>query len=674
MKLNKRRVCETCATKSPSYFLDEGALPVWYLEGVPQYQLPKELQDLSHAEKMLIQRVSPFVPLHHIKLGTWGLSGHVCAFEQDLEGFCSRLPRQKDDVTMLKVLQSVRAEIGNVDNQACIKAFRVRKQKIMKALQFLQEYNPLYHDIVIDESALDWILGDEGVLTGGEMTVDDMATAADNTHQNSDMGPAASQTVDPARMGDNVAAFGFTPTSGKSVLSEEDAKSNKVLRDAVSKSPNQKEIVVDWPDISDQPVNEYGDKKIFALAFPWLFPGGIGDVKDHPSSISLWGKQMLFYEDGRFARDKIFCFFAMNYIVRRRNQSSGKFFVDHFQRNCPDTLDELKEAIKDGDTSFVNSLTYYNKRIKGSAPYWLQKRSEVYTWINHHVEAGHGAPTYFITLSCAEYFWADVIDLLRDRLVIAKIDPNDCKVGSPKLVQIANDYAVVIQEYFQLRVETWLETVGKNIFDISHYWVRYEFAPGRGQIHAHLLAIPNDQSVYESCYTAMQTKDGVNMRARLLSEWAQKQFGLTASVGEKFDERVITWENSPVQFRFKDLNANDVSHYEDQQNLMKSVQVHQCSEFCLQTRKNNGYVPDGLKYYVLISNRRNRSFYLCYSNQPSDQQKPCLQSRLWPGTRCWQVQYTGLPVDRQPRGEVRPQAKPETLFATEPWFFKPDID
>ena len=592
MKVSQKTgLCESCAPRhNVDYFLNEGALPVWFLDGVAQYQLPKALQDLSHAEKMLIQRVSPFVPLHHIKMGTWGLSGHVCAFEQDLEGFCSRLPRQKDDVTMLKVLQSVRAEIGTVDKQACTKAFRVRKAKVIEALQFLQLYNKLYSDIVIDASALDWITGVEAVLGGGEVVADDMATAADNTHENSDMGPAASQAVDPANLGDNVAAFGFTPMTGKGIPSVADAQANKILRDAVSDSPNQKDVVVDWPDISDQPVNEYGDKRIFALAFPWLFPGGMGDVKDHPVSISFWGKQMLFYEDGRFAKDKIFCFFAMNYIVRRRNQSSGKFFVDQFQKNCPDTLEELQDAIKGGDTSFVNSLTYYNKRITGSAPFWLQKRSEVYTWINHHVEAGHGAPTYFITLSCAEYFWADVIDLLRERLIIAKIDPADCKVGSPKLVQIANDYSVVIQEYFQLRVETWLETVGKNIFDISHYWTRYEFAPGRGQIHAHLLAIPNDQSVYEACHNAMKTPDGAKERARLLSQWAQKQFGLTASTGEGFDDRVATWKNSPVQFRFKDLDDTCKARYEDKQNLMKAVQMHECSEFCLQTRKNGGYV------------------------------------------------------------------------------------
>ena len=108
---------------------------------------------------------------------------------------------------------------------------------------------------------------------------------------------------------------------------------------------------------------------------------------------------------------------------------------------------------------------------------------------------GNGPPTFFITLSCAKYFWPDVIDLLRDRLKLAHIDDKDCYKGSPKLVQIVNDHSIVIQEYFQKRTITWLETVGKEILDIKHFWVRSEFAPGRGQIHAHLLAIPNNHDI-----------------------------------------------------------------------------------------------------------------------------------------------------------------------------------
>ena len=143
---------------------------------------------------------------------------------------------------------------------------------------------------------------------------------------------------------------------------------------------------------------------------------------------------------------------------------------------------------------------------------------------------------YFITLSCAEYFWPDVIELLKERLTLAGLDTKDCYLGSPKLVQLVNDYTIVIQEYFQKRTIAWLESVGKEILDIKHYWIRFEFAPNRGQIHAHLLAIPNNNDIYKLCFHDLQQEDGEQKRANRLAEWAHNKFGLTASVGEGFDE------------------------------------------------------------------------------------------------------------------------------------------
>ena len=81
------------------------------------YTVPAELSGLTIAEKLLIQRVSPFVPLSHIKNGTFGLSGHVCAFEQSVDNLFNVLPRTESDVDFIKVVQRVRAEIG-AENRA----------------------------------------------------------------------------------------------------------------------------------------------------------------------------------------------------------------------------------------------------------------------------------------------------------------------------------------------------------------------------------------------------------------------------------------------------------------------------------------------------------------------------------------------------------------------------
>jgi len=61
------------------------------------------------------------------------------------------------------------------------------------------------------------------------------------------------------------------------------------------------------------------------VAFPRLFPGGIGDIKesreyDIDIAIANWAQNLLFYEDSRFAKDNLWCFFVLNYILRHRNK------------------------------------------------------------------------------------------------------------------------------------------------------------------------------------------------------------------------------------------------------------------------------------------------------------------------------------------------------------------
>lgn len=583
--INKSNICVSCKKhKDPSYFLRNDGLPIWYANGDkstdPQFHLPQELQNLTLAEKMLIQRVSPFVPLHHVKNGIMGLKGHVCAFEQNIKDMAQTLPRPHAEIDILRVEQTIRSEIGSDVFKR--KAFKVSRSKVITALFWLQTNNVEYMDINIDVSNLEWIgESDIGYIDVKTVIVDN---DEDTQHQvNEDHGPNPTVLCND----DILTATGYIDNGGGAHISPDDTTINDTLQQCVGNSPEKQQINVAWPEISEKPVNEYSDSKIFCRAFPWLFPGGFGDPIDYPQSIGQWGSQMLFYEDARFIADPIFSFFALNYIIRHRNSSSGRFFIDKFHGNCPETLDELKEQIQNGDTSFINSLTYYNKRVKGSNSYWHQKRSELYTWINHHVEVGNGVPTFFITLSCAEYYWNDIEEILKDRLEQAGLDTTCCKVGHEGFPQLVNDFSVVVQEYFQERVITWLETVGKAIFGIKHYWVRYEFTPGRGQIHAHLLAISDDQDIYSIVHEANRNSapDDNEAKAKLLAEWAEQKIGLTACVNPGFDDIELDNETQPTTIRFMDLQDDDSLHVKDDQMLKRAVQIHNCNGFCMRPNK-----------------------------------------------------------------------------------------
>lgn len=609
-------ICRSCVSKKKSVkkFIENDCLPIWYEDGLDKgkvrFDVPTCLKILTYAEKMLIQLIAPFVPLSHIKNGVYGLKGHVCAFEQDIEGFVNTLPREQNDVTMIRVVQMIRAEIGS--REVVDQEFLVRKNVVIEALEWLKLHSVCYKNIKIEPKNMDWIEGEEGYLDTHDICVADESENDDEPDTFTDNGPAPQQAIDPAENGDNIKAFGFSVDNGNGQIPEEDEEIAKELREAIRKSKKEKYISVDWPKKDDIPIGEYETRYLFPMAFPWLFPGGRGDATNF-KELDEWGQMMLYYEDGRFAKDKIFCFFALNYIVRHKNNTSGMWFVNNFHANCPESLEELTEQIENGNLNFINNLTYYNRRQKGSTPYWNLKRSEVYAWINYHYQMGHGIPSFFITLSCAEYFWPDIIKLIKERMDLAGEDSSECYIGSKKLTSIVNDYSIVVQEYFQERVKIWLETVGKKIFRIKHYWCRFEFAPGRGQIHTHLLAITDNKHIYEHAYDLLQQDDGEQKRAEYLAKWAKNTFGLTASVGDDFEDREVgvkdgLLETNPVTMRFTDLGRNRMKIYNDGQDLLKFCQYHDCSGFCLKHHTETGYVI-GCGLFIL---NKTGLIHVCY--------------------------------------------------------------
>jgi hypothetical protein len=337
LNIGKNGICSECSPhRNSQYLLNCNALPVWYDNNIPQYHIPTELACLSVAEKMLIQQISPFIPLQHIKQGVFGINGHVCSFEQDIDEFVNSLPRQKNDVQMLRVLKSVRAEIGSDIDGVVSEVFKVRKAKVGAALRWLKVHNSEYKSVRIDMSALDWLEGEEGNLESA--TIQD--SNPEQRDQDSDMGPCPNLTRLGELSGDVEMSFGFVEDCAKTVLSPDDVTIHNTLVEETAL--RRKTLEVAWPNRGPVATDEYKTAKLFAKAYPWLFPGGMGDLDDFPGGdCRKWGRHLIHYKDGRFTKDKFFCFFALNYITRQRNASSGNWFIKDFNKGGPKTLQDL---------------------------------------------------------------------------------------------------------------------------------------------------------------------------------------------------------------------------------------------------------------------------------------------------------------------------------------------
>ena len=367
------------------------------------------------------------------------------------------------DITVVTIVKKFKDDNGNINN----KIFSVRKIKVLNTLYWLSKYSKVFKEgcIQIDPSRLDW-MGDD-IERELPLKTQIIEIDREETEVKKDNGPSYDQVEKVLQQEDySEEVYGsFTNGTNNKEHSVETKTINCLLQNAYN---NSDQNGIEWPYVCEDAVSEYGAHDLFPKAFPWLFPGGTGDFLEHRNTdidASEWARMLLFYEDGRFAKDKMWCFYTLNYIQRRRNQSRGGFFVNNFSNEKEKSIEEIVEEIKKGKSSWIEKITYFSSNIKGSSGYWRQRRNEVYSWISHHVNQNHGAPNFFITLSCAEYWWPDIKRLIQDRFNVAGFPAPDLEKCSN--VQIINEYTLIVQEYFQQRVKIWFETVGSIIFKIK---------------------------------------------------------------------------------------------------------------------------------------------------------------------------------------------------------------
>ena len=87
---------------------------------------------------MLISAVLPIMTLYRLPHGQYGYSGHVINLPQDVASFANSLPRLPSELDVI----IVRKEGANQSHRD----FRVRRSRVLSALQWLQTNNVYYHN------------------------------------------------------------------------------------------------------------------------------------------------------------------------------------------------------------------------------------------------------------------------------------------------------------------------------------------------------------------------------------------------------------------------------------------------------------------------------------------------------------------------------------------------
>ena len=132
-----------------------------------------------------------------------------------------------------------------------------------------------------------------------------------------DMGPFQMQTL--SGLQGNLyngceidSVLGLLPLMAPHLPKEKDIEIINAVNAELDCHSKKNSTSIQFPYASPTPINEYEeDNSLFTRAFPWLFPGGYGDFgqfREKTMNVGDWVRKMLYYQNGRFAKDKIWCF------------------------------------------------------------------------------------------------------------------------------------------------------------------------------------------------------------------------------------------------------------------------------------------------------------------------------------------------------------------------------
>ena len=287
-------ICKRCSMdkETPKKFSKENFM-------IPS-PVPRQLQDLTQIEEMLIACALPIMRVYLKPGGQHGYSGHCINMPQKLGKLAKTLPYYPKDLPL--VLVTVKGE-GNA-----LKYVTVRRKHVEQALKWLIENNPQYKDLKIDTHALE-SLPENGMphdLKTIELTEERVQTVQNDDH--------------------NVEDFvynGSTETSSFVPHNENNKLESEAIKNALL---NNK---IDWPELDSEPLNEYSTPFLATMAFPALFPDGKGDPTNpyllRDVSLSSRIQHLIKFADNngsilsyRYASHPRFSYWALNMLQRKR--------------------------------------------------------------------------------------------------------------------------------------------------------------------------------------------------------------------------------------------------------------------------------------------------------------------------------------------------------------------
>ena len=594
MSRSSKGACQRCANEKSEIKMFSTA------NNMNPGDVPAALSGLTLAEELLIGMLSPCINVHMLNHGGLASSGHCVTFPQAVDEPAKIFPRLPQEIDLIKV-----KKMGANDTS---KDMKVRRKVVHNALLYLRAHSAPYTDIEISQERLDH-LPEEGVLPMLKRVT--FKPEAANKHIN-DVGPAKDQIDHGAE--DVTTASGFLLPDR---VDNEEETVKAVVRDVLGHDEGVSKdkrgmLIIPWPTRGDKPLSEFTTRHFFSMAFPTLFPCGLGDFVQNRSrtceSLAEWADHLLWYKDGRFARHPFFKFIVHNMINRHRALNKSNFIVKQKLGEDHYTVEELRKKIAAGDTAILKMIMHFTGDLRGTPQYWAQRHSELRALIDYQVYEKKGLPAFFATGSCAEFHWKPLRELLRKYIQLTgSLEQTGDLDNKNVMFKVLQENAHIVGHYFDLRTQSYFENVMKPVFGVTTYWYRQEFAKSRGMIHWHGLCWRNDMEPSKTLHQCLEGGFDNVEAAFPVSEWAETEYALTAIHPAGNDEsgqpRKDLWappegiapappeEDNPLRKLYHEQCVDDEKTVEDHIRIVNRTHLHRCSDYCLRKPA----IPGGMR-------------------------------------------------------------------------------
>lgn len=453
------KLCPICQERIPSMVLVNGMCRRCNKEkGTKKFskdndmdpgEVLEELQGLTEIEEMLIAQVFTVISVYRLRGGQHGYRGNVINFPQDVQEFTTSLPRQPSTLNVLVVRRQ------SANDPTAFRDFRVRRDKVARALLWLKENNDYYKDINIDNKILNSLPEDDSIIDMLPRLRDDQITDKNTDIENGDDGISRS----------------FVP------LLPATQREEVVINDTLERLQNQSQYIT-WPEIDGNPINEFQTIGYIVRAFPTLYPTGIADLRasrEKKIKPAEYFKHLMWYKDGRFARHPRWRYFALNSIMRWRALQEGRIYVKQNLEDDQLEVADIQEMIASGDKKLADRIMRYGEGLRGTRQFWMARRCELSDMIK---QIGHQGMIFF-TFSAADLHWPELHKLMPDDGTTYD-ETESAKQRQRNIIENPH----LATWFFNKRFETFLENVLIPRWELEDWWYRYEWQH-RGSVHVH---------------------------------------------------------------------------------------------------------------------------------------------------------------------------------------------